>query len=185
MSLWSNTDAATSAPKYAAAGGLGVSANGFTLHANTQLAAFKSGVALGVFGVDKTEAGITTGEGKKVQHAGWNLRKAGMGPITTLTLSSGRSGYNNGSGYLTFTGNTGTTSANASYTVHANGVIATVTLLSGGLYHSSPTITANGGSSATFAVTLGGRAGRVQYETLVAMGSMTSDATDDNQFPDS
>lgn len=30
----------------------------------------------------------------------------------------------------------------------------------------------------------GGRAGRTQYETLVAMGSITSDASDDNQLPD-
>ena len=31
----------------------------------------------------------------------------------------------------------------------------------------------------------GGRAGRVQYETLVAMGSITGDATDDSILPDS
>jgi hypothetical protein len=30
----------------------------------------------------------------------------------------------------------------------------------------------------------GGRAGRIQYETLVAMGSITGDASDDNQLPD-
>jgi hypothetical protein len=30
----------------------------------------------------------------------------------------------------------------------------------------------------------GGRAGRVQYETLVAMGSMTGDASDDTRIPD-
>ena len=30
----------------------------------------------------------------------------------------------------------------------------------------------------------GGRAGRVQYETLVAMGSITGDQSDDKQFPD-
>jgi len=31
----------------------------------------------------------------------------------------------------------------------------------------------------------GGRAGRVQYETLVAMGSMTGDGSDDDVLPDS
>jgi len=31
----------------------------------------------------------------------------------------------------------------------------------------------------------GGRAGRVQYETLVAMGSISGDAADDTQLPDS
>jgi hypothetical protein len=30
----------------------------------------------------------------------------------------------------------------------------------------------------------GGRAGRVQYETLVAGGSITGDQADDRQFPD-
>ena len=30
----------------------------------------------------------------------------------------------------------------------------------------------------------GGRAGRIQHETLIAMGSITSDASDDNQLPD-
>ena len=30
----------------------------------------------------------------------------------------------------------------------------------------------------------GGRAGRIQYETLVAMGSIAGDASDDNQLPD-
>jgi hypothetical protein len=35
MALWSNSEANTSAPKYAVAGGLGVSVNGDTLYANT------------------------------------------------------------------------------------------------------------------------------------------------------
>jgi hypothetical protein len=48
-----------------------------------------------------------------------------------------------------------------------------------------------GGSQVTHAgwvrrtVGTGGRAGRVQYETLVAMGSMTGDQSDDIQFRDS
>ena len=47
-----------------------------------------------------------------------------------------------------------------------------------------------GGPSATHAgwvlrtVGTGGRAGRIQYETLVAMGSMSSDASDDTVLPD-
>jgi len=42
-----------------------------------------------------------------------------------------------------------------------------------------------GGASATFAATLGGRAGRVQYEPLVAMKTISSDGSDDSLFPDS
>jgi len=51
MPLWSNTDANTSAPKYAVAGGLGVSANGDVLYTNTTADAFVPGATIGVFGV--------------------------------------------------------------------------------------------------------------------------------------
>ena len=40
-------------------------------------------------------------------------------------------------------------------------------------------------NSASFVVTMGGRSNRIQYETLVAMGSMTGDGSDDTLFPDS
>ena len=73
MSLWSNTDANTSAPKYAVAGGLGVSANGFITYGNTTTDAFVTGIALGTFGVSADE---TVGTGNvstfTVQNAGTN-----------------------------------------------------------------------------------------------------------------
>ena len=77
MALWSNTDANTSAPKFAPAGGLGVSANGFTMFSNTTADAFVTGATLGVFGVDTSEQqATTTSQGG---HAGWVLRKTGSG----------------------------------------------------------------------------------------------------------
>jgi hypothetical protein len=77
MALWSNTDANTSAPKFAPAGGLGVSANGFTMFSNTTADAFVTGATLGVFGVDTAEQqGTVTSQGG---HAGWVLRKTGSG----------------------------------------------------------------------------------------------------------
>lgn len=103
MSLWSNTDANTSAPKFAPAGGLGVAQNGDALFGNTTISQFVTGAALGVFGVDAAEQ-VNAPKGG---HAGWVLRKVGSG----------------------------------------------------------------------------GRAGRVQVETLVAMGSMSSDA-EDVVYPD-
>lgn len=56
-----------------------------------------------------------------------------------------------------------------------------------GLYKEGPTITVTtgAGSGETLVGVVGGRAGRVNYETLVAMGSMTGDASDDTEFPDS
>ena len=53
MALWSNTDANTSAPVFAVASGLGVSANGFTLYANTQADAFVTGLNVGVYPVSE------------------------------------------------------------------------------------------------------------------------------------
>jgi len=104
MALWSNTDANTSAPKFAVAGGLGVSGNGDALYGNTTADVFVTGITLGDFGVDSSEAQARNG----ITHAGWVLRTTGSG----------------------------------------------------------------------------GRAGRVFEETLVAMGSMTSDGSDDTPYPD-
>ena len=186
MSLWGNQDQADNAPKYTTASGLGVSANGATLYGNTTSGAFKTGVALGVFGVSAAETSNTTGEGPKVAHAGWNLRKAGTGPVNTITISGGNVGYNV-NGYLTFTGGGGS-GANASYTVNTTtNTITTITLVNGGSgYVSAPTATAanaTAANSATFTITMGGRAGRVQYECLVAQGSQNNGTSDDAILP--
>jgi hypothetical protein len=81
MALWSNTDANTGAPKFAVASGLGVSANGRTLYANTQTSAFVTNANVGLFGVDTNEIANTSVASKasKPAHAGWILRKAGTG----------------------------------------------------------------------------------------------------------
>ena len=78
MALWSNTDANTSAPKNAVAAGLGVSANGFTLFANTTTGAYVPGIALGVFGVTNDEQQVVQ-QSIHGAHAGWNLVKQGTG----------------------------------------------------------------------------------------------------------
>ena len=74
MALWSNSDANTSAPKYAVAGGYGISSDGGTLF---DTADTSTGDSIAVFGVDTTEQqAATTSQGG---HAGWVLRKAGTG----------------------------------------------------------------------------------------------------------
>lgn len=167
MSLWSNTEADTSAPKYAVAGGLGVSANGQTLYANTTIDAYVSNLAVGVEAVTATEEASET-DGS--QHAGWNLVKRGTGPVVSITANTGAYGAN---GYVTFTGGgTSNTSANATITVNTNGSINSITINSGGEYLTTPTAKPASGNAA-FTVTMGGRANRVQSETLVAMGSIS------------
>lgn len=79
MSLWSNVDSNTGAPKFAVAGGLGVAANGDALYANTTTGAFVSGAAVGVFGVDANEIALANNAASKPAHAGWVLRKTGTG----------------------------------------------------------------------------------------------------------
>ncbi|MGI9215007.1 MAG: hypothetical protein ACR2HS_05080 [Gammaproteobacteria bacterium] len=185
MALWNSNDQANNAPKYTVVAG--VNANGEQMFGNTQVSAFVTEQATGIFGVDTTEAGILTGEGKKVAHAGWNLRKAGSGPVTGIIITGGNVNYNT-NGFITFTSTNGS-GANASYTVNTvSNTISTITLNSGGSgYTEAPTATAanaTGVNSATFTLTMGGRAGRVQYETLVAMGSIAGDA-EDTIFPNS
>ena len=158
MALWGNIDNASgnNKPKYA----------------NTS----------SVFGVSVTEAANTSGDGNKVAHSGWIQQKLGTGPVATITIANGGTGYSNG--FLTLTGGGGS-GANASFTVNANGVINAVTINAAGSdYTSVPTVTAAGANTnvASFTATTSGRSGRRQYETLVATGSITGDNTDDNTY---
>lgn len=191
MALWGNLDAANNAPKQTDTSGYGgstpqVTANGQVYFGNTKTDAFITNAQIGVFGVDSTEMGITTGEAPAAQHAGWNIRKAGMGPVLTITANTGSVSAN---GFITFSGGSkfagsGNTAANARIYVNSAGYIMNVTVLSGGLYANTPVATAASGN-AVFTITMGGRANRVQYETIVAMGSMTGDGSDDPILPNS
>jgi hypothetical protein len=159
MPLWSNTEANTSAPKYAVAGGLGVSANGDVLYANTTANAFVPGATIGVFAVSAAE-------------------KAGTGNVATLIITSAGSGFTArptlsitgantvqavaianaktvgvtitaaGTGYLTgqvftATGGTGTATTLTVSTVNANGNVTAVSITQAGDYTALPTLTNN------------------------------------------
>ena len=78
MSLWSNTDANTSAPKFVGVGG-SPTQSGLTLYANTTTSAFITNQKVGVFGVDITEQGLANNATKHGAHSGWNLVKTGTG----------------------------------------------------------------------------------------------------------
>lgn len=182
MSLWGNLDAANNAPKQTDTTGYGgdtpqVTANGQVYYSNTAINAFIENNAIGIFGVDTTEQAAATSLQGIPQHAGWVLRKVGMGPITSITANSGAVGVNS---YITFAaGNgigatTGNTAANAQISVNTAGYITSITINNPGLYANTPIATPNTGN-AVFTITMGGRANRVQTETLVAMGSMTGD----------
>lgn len=135
------------------------------------------------FGVSVTEVANTSGDGRKVAHAGWNKLTAGTGPVASITIATAGDGYANGE-FLTFTGGGGT-GANGSVTVNANGAIVGVTIVnSGSGFVSAPTIgvTSANGANASITATVGGRAGRRHYETLVATGTISGDNTADNTY---
>lgn len=174
MSLWGKVDANTSAPKYKI---LDISPN--------------TGVQL--YGT--RVVGIDVGEqqsNKKINHAGWNRVIRGTGGVTSITVTAGGTGYSNTD---TLRVNNSAVAINSSAQVNCTATI--VTNSTGGIvsatitgagkgYPNTSVITtsalasgggASAGSGATFTYTLGGRAGRVHTETLVAMGSMTSNGS--------
>ena len=196
MSLWNNLDGPTgnSKPVYA---------NTSYLNSNSTINGVEANTAKyygAVWGVSATEQGNTQAiaAGHHPQHAGWVSQKIGTGPIKTISIVNGGSGYN-AAGYLTVTGG-GDGTVNIAYTIAnsrntmqnystnaAWNTIASLVINNGGAgFNVAPTVAALGAniSSASFTVTLGGRAGRTNYETLVAMGSITGDnAADDKYFP--
>jgi hypothetical protein len=187
MSLWTKTDEAAGAPKFTGiTTGEGGSANGSTVFGNTQIGAFQTGLkaTVGIFGVDTTEQTVSATSNTHPQHAGWVLVKKGTGPIATISANS-NSYSPDGNVFLTFTGGgTGTTAANARIVTNGAGAITGITLNSGGNYERAPVVGTVANSNVAITITMGGRAGRVQTETLVATGSITSDASDDAIFPD-
>jgi hypothetical protein len=203
MSLWGSANTQTSAPKYGLTG-LGGSANGGVLltgntaHQNVRISAFVANIAMGVFGVSaaqRANTGNTTrGEASSTQHAGWNLRKAGTGPIVTAVITTAGSGYTPGGGFVTITGGgglaggLGNTAANLFFQANATGSLVNVSINVSGSYASTPTLNVPGSSgvAAVVTITMGGRANRVTYETLVATGSHVANVAgslDQNLFP--
>jgi hypothetical protein len=166
------------------------------LFGNTTVGKYDNNYAMGQFGISTLER--TSGNVAMDGHAGWVLRKVGTGGIVSIAINSGGTGIN-AAGYIDFTGaNTG--SPNVSFTI-ANSqnvleaystnstlnVVNTVTLVTAGQgFIAKPGYSTNGDTTTepTFNIVMGDRTGRVQYETLVAHGSMTSDAGDDALFID-
>lgn len=195
MPLWGNKDYITS--------------NNKPLWANTTNASSNSvinGTSANIFygivaGVSATEEGVSAPAPRATQHAGWNGIKIGTGPITGI-IASGATGIN-ANGYLRITDGSahgqGTganifyTTANSQNTLQAFSsnaqlnTFGTFTVVSGGSGFSNTTAivigpTGTSISNGSITAVLGGRAGRIQAETLVAMGSITFDDPRDNVF---
>jgi hypothetical protein len=185
MPLWGNKDNAANSAIFAPGSvnqAISVSERN-RLYQNTTVNAFETNEIIGQFGLDTTEQGSNAAS----QHAGWVLKTTGTGGVKTITLTGAGSGVNAG-GFIAFSGGGGS-GANASYAIAnsqntmqsfstnpAWNVVSSVTLTNPGSgYTSAPTAVINGANTTrpTVSITMGDRVGRVQVETLVAMGSLT------------
>ena len=191
MALWGNLEAANNAPKTGGTSGYGgstpqVTSNTQVYYANTKLGSFITNAAIGVFGLTAAEQANSspdTASGKPT-HAGWVIRKVGMGPILTITANAGAVGANStlvvraNSGFSN-SGSNGVTSivqANVYVIVNSAGYVqnSQIQIVNPGFYANTPVLTPSSGN-AVFTITMGGRANRIETETIVAMGSMTGD----------
>lgn len=95
MSLWGNLDTSNNAPIFGPTGGIGLTANTQALFGNVTIATTDStvgrtGVAIGVFGVDAAEALVAASKANVGAHAGWVVRTEGTGGragrVTTETI---------------------------------------------------------------------------------------------------
>jgi len=191
MSLWGNVDASNNAPNFSGLTGYDTSTTGESLansqpssvFGNTYMSATRTNVEFGVFGIDTTEEPLIT-DGSPT-HAGWVARTKGSGPVDSVTANTNAVGP--AASACTYTlvlsgGGTNNTAAQVSVTTAATGRITTINVSNAGLYTGTPTTNTFGNTVFTF--TMGGRNGRTTFETLVAMGSMTGDASDDAIAPD-
>lgn len=204
--LWGNKDYPTGnqKPKFANTSNVtSVSSIYGTAVANTN---YGYGIVAGVSAGEETRS---NGTPQHAQHAGWVSLKIGTGPIKSVSITSRGAGIN-ANGFLVLTdtvtdstrnnyavgsgANISFTTANTQNTLQTfstnsawNG-IGTLTIVNGGSgYSNTAKITYKVSNAANttqpvLTLALGGRGGRIQTETLIAMGSITLDAPRDNAY---
>jgi hypothetical protein len=160
MPLWGNRDQYSDAPKY-------------TVHAHSG----KKGQQLygnSVFLADATETTVN----KTIAHPGWVRRIVGTGPIKSITINSGGTLYSN-SDTISVSG--GSVNATANIVTNGSGVITAINITNIGAGFTNSlsttiTVTTSTGSTANLAPVFGGRAGRIKFETLIALATTVGDA---------
>lgn len=204
MSQWGNTDVASNSVLW------GVVTTNKVANSTTRAAFYQNSTvgawtnngvpaksAVGQFGASVSEVANTSGEGKKVAHAGWVVRTAFTGPVVSIAVSAGGTNYKNTDVISVNTGGLGgqTVNATAVPVTNATGGIVSVVVTNGGSGYISTSLAnssfaianstggATTGSGATLTATVGGRAGRVQYETIAAFGMANSGTLDDTLLP--
>jgi hypothetical protein len=175
MSLWGNKNIANNAPKWRNIATANV--RGSAVYGNSTPNAFVNNVTISLFGTPGHTLANTTGQATA---AGWVMETVGAGPVSGYTITAGGTGYSNAD---TVTVSNGSINAHGVVTTNSTGGITSIktgNTAGSGFYtpaKSVVTLTTSTGTGANVGVTLGGRAGRHQYETLVAMSSITSNSS--------
>jgi hypothetical protein len=122
--------------------------------------------------VTKTRIANTQGIGNKVATDGWVHVEQGKGHIANLSVSNVVSTLTYSNAYLAFS-TTGEVAANAQIRVSGTSNVSIQINYQGRGYVNIPTVSATGANNGNliFTVTPGGRLGRTQCETLVALSN--------------
>ena len=101
------------------------------MFSNASPGAFMPGIAVGVFGVSASEMSnnINNTSKNRPAHAGWNLRRAGTGPVTEFTVTVAGSLFANGE---TINISNGSSNATGTITTNATSNMVSVAVTSGG-----------------------------------------------------
>src|ERR1019366_1750763 len=167
MAQWANTNDSANAVNWVAeslnqgSGKTAIVANNTALFGNTTPQAFlnphlnsSSDYArkqtVGQFAVEANQVSNTGGEGGKVTHAGFQIRRAGMGPITGATGAG--SGYTNGA--IVVITETGGNTAQGVLTTNSTGGVVSIAVSKGGLFSNTSGLTITNPNGAVNAVTI-------------------------------
>jgi hypothetical protein len=159
---------------------------------NTTPSAFTNNQVLGVYGVTNTQ--VKAAESNASHHTvnlgpGWYTVKQGMGPAREVTITANGAGYSNNDKFVVTSSIAGTVNVSTTVSTNTTGGVLTVGTnnhINSGLFVNSTSVTigitntsggAANGTGFTATSTFGGRAGRIQREMLVSLGSMTSNST--------
>jgi hypothetical protein len=185
MSRWGTSDYSNNTSKQYALDtfnkGNNAIANGSALYHNTTPSAFTNGMVQGLYGVTNTMVqAAQANHATLLSQPGWTLVRQGTGPVLTITASPGGTSYNN-TDVLTISGNGCVNCTSNPVTNSTGGILSFTNIVPGFGFPNTAYVTkafanstggASSGSGATVVITLGGRAGRINREVLVATGSM-------------
>lgn len=168
MPLWGKSNLKASAPKWEVierkAPTEGAARGNNTAFNNTTPGAFGSRMAKGIFGANSTD--VHASSRKDIPHTGWHEVRQGTGPVTSLTISAGGTGFAN-----LATGVLGSAQAGGNgifqVTTNSTGGITAVTIVNGGFgFINTGSLTIVAPANGIINVAIGGGSGYSNADTI-------------------